>query len=305
VAEGLIVTTLADMIEETRGHLLSGARDELNRLSAAITTTGATTATLDFAVGGIARGAVLGIDLEQVYVWAASGTTISSMQRGYGGSTAATHLISSLVYVNPRFSAFRIFQAINEELASYSSPSAGLFRVRTVDLTYSAARSGYDLTAVTDLIDVLGVTATGYTAGEIAEIEHWRVARSQVTTDFASGTALELFEGGYPGRNLRVAYAAPYTALAALGDDVAAVAGLHAQAHDIVPLGAAARLLAATEGRRATMDRQPEPRAAVDVPPGTARQAAGALLSLRDRRLKEESARLRAAWPRRVRRGVA
>lgn len=299
------MTTLADLVEETRGLLLGGARDEVNRLAAAIVSTSATSTTLDFSVGSIARGALLGIDLEQVYVWAASGTTISNMQRGYGGSTAATHVISSLVYVNPRFSSFRIFQAINEELASYSSPSSGLFRVLTKDLTYSPARQGYDLTSVTDLIDVLGVTATGYVAGEIAEIEHWRVARQQVVGDFPSGLALELFEGGYPGRNLRVAYSAPYTGLSALTDDVAAIAGLHAQAHDIVPLGAAARLLAATEARRATMDRQPEPRAAADVPPGTARQAAGALLSLRNQRLKEESARLRAAWPRRVRRGVA
>lgn len=297
------MTTAADLIEETRSLLLSGIKDELNRLTTTVNTS-ATAIVVDFALAGIARGATIVIDLEAMYVWSATGST-ATVQRAFAGTTAAAHTSGALIYVSPKWGSFRILQSLNEELASYSSPSIGLFRVRTVDLTYSAARSGYDLTSVTDLIDVLGVTATGYIAGEIDEITHYRVARNQVTGDFASGLALELYEGGNPGKTVRVAYSAPYTALSALTDDVATVGGLHAQAHDIVPLGAAARLLAATESRRVTMDRQPEPRVAADVSVGAARQAAGGLLALRDRRLKEEASRLRASWPRRVRRGVA
>ena len=36
-----------------------------------------------------------------------------------------------------------------------SSPSNGLYRVATVDLTYNAAVEGYDLTGVTDVLAVL------------------------------------------------------------------------------------------------------------------------------------------------------
>lgn len=298
------MTTTADMIEEVRTHVGGEAREEMNRLAAAITTTSVATLTIEFAAGSIARGAVLAIDLELMYVWSISGTTVT-VQRGYRGSTAATHLISTLIYVNPRVPAFRALQVLNEELAALSAPGTGLFRVRTVDLTYNPARSGYDLTSVTDVQDVLALEATGYVAGDLDEITRYRLVRNAVTTDFASGFALELFEPGYPGKTIRVTYATSYTALAALADDVAAVSFLHAQAHDIPPLGAAARLLAGRESRRTGLDMQPEPRQAADVPPGAARQAAGALLQLRDRRVKEEAARLARMYPHRVRRGVA
>lgn len=289
-------TLARDLIQETRAHLLSGARPEFNYLNGAIADTTTTTVTLALAMGGIQRGAVLSVDLELMYVFSVS-AQVATVARGWLGSTATAHATAALVEVNPRHSDFGILRAINAELVSFSSPSNGLFRVRTVDLTYQAARSGYDLTSATDLIGVLTVEAKGSHPGDRHRLRSWRLIRDADTADFASGLALYLYDGGAPGRTIEVAYKAPFVALTALADDVQAVSFLPAAANDIPPLGAAARLVATREVRRGFMDAAPEPRVASDVPPGTNRNAATTLLALRNQRLKEESARLHSAYP--------
>ena len=135
------MATAADLIEETRALLESGTRPELNRLNGALTDD-ATTATLEFDMGSIQTGAVLAVDLELIYVWSISGQ-VATVQRGYLGTTPAVHDDDSLVYVNPRWSAFTILRAINAELDSYSSPKWGLYRMRTADVTYSSGRIRY------------------------------------------------------------------------------------------------------------------------------------------------------------------
>jgi hypothetical protein len=290
-----MATLASDLVEETRSHLFSGARPELNKCNEVLDAT-ETDVDLLYAAGGIQRGAVLSIDLELMYVWAISGS-VATVQRGYMGSVAATHSTGVLIEVNPRFSNFAIFRALNEEIASFSSPVNGLYQVKTVDLTYSAGRAGYDLTSVTDLIDILEVRWKGYTTGDWPLIRSWTVTRDMATSEFASTKALLLYEGVGPGRTVRVRYKAPFAPLTALTSDVQTVSFLPATANDIPPLGAAARLVATREVKRAFTESQPEPRAAADVPPGANRNAAGGLLALRNQRLREESARLHQSWP--------
>jgi hypothetical protein len=290
-----MATLASDLVEATRAHLDSGSRPELNRLNGSLTTS-ATTVTLEFAMGSVVAGAVLSIDLELMYVWSVSGS-VATVQRAFNGTVAATHADDALIYVNPRWSAFTILRAINAELASYSSPKWGLFQMKTVDLTYSAATVGYDLTAVTDLIDVYELRWKGYTTGDWPLIRRWSVARNMATSEFASGLALLLDEGAGPGKTIRVRYKAPFTEMTALANDVQTFAGFPATANDIPPLGAAARLTASREIKRAATDSQPESRTAAEVPPGTNRSAAGTLLQIRDARLREESARLNQRYP--------
>jgi hypothetical protein len=290
-----MATLASDLVEETRSHLFSGARPELNKLNEVLD---ASETDVDFlyAAGSIVRGAVLSIDLELMLVWAVTGST-ATVQRGYAGTTAATHATGTIIEVNPRFSNFAIFRALNEEIASFSSPVNGLYQVKTVDLTYSAARAGYDLAAVTDLLGILEVRWKGYTTGDWPLVRNWTVARDMATSEFASGKALLLYEGIGPGRTVRIRYKAPFAPLVALTSDVQTVSFLPATANDIPPLGAAARLVAPREVKRAFTESQPEPRAAADVPPGANRNAAGGLLALRNQRLREESARLHQSYP--------
>jgi hypothetical protein len=289
------VTTTSDLIQETRRHLQSGARDEMNKLTSDPGT--GTTLAFDFALGGIAAGAVLAVELELIYVWSVTGSQ-ATVQRGYLGSAAVAHGAGTLVYVNPKFSDFSIFRALSEEIQAYSSPAHGLWRMRTVDLTYNSSTAGYDLTSVADLLDVYRLRWKGYTTGDWPEIRSWTVARNMATSEFASGQALLLYDDAGPGRTIRVLYKAKYGALSAtLASDVETATGLHGEAHDIPPLGAAARLVAPREVKRAFTESQPESRAAADVPPGANRGAAQILLGLRNQRLQEESARLHQAYP--------
>lgn len=289
------MTITADLIQETRTHLQASMRDELNRLNGSMTNS-TTSAVVEFAQGGIQRGSILGVELEVMYVWSFN-TQTATVQRGFMGSTAATHADDTLVYVNPRWTDFQILRALNAELASYSSPRNGLYRVRTVDLTYSSSAQEYDLTSVTDLVSVLGVTSSMPGVTDWYPVSSWSLSRDLPTTTFPSGKALSIYTPVTPGRMVRVVYGAPFVSLATLADDVAAVSFLPATAHDIPPLGAAARLLAGREAARAQIDAQPESRKAEEVQAGANRGAAGGLLALRDMRLREEAARLRVAYP--------
>jgi hypothetical protein len=140
------MTTAADWIEETKQHLLSGDRENLNRLGVAISSTSATTFTYEFSQGGIVEGAVVEVDLEQMYVWSVNtGTKVATVQRGYNGTTAATHLIGALVRVNPRFTNFGILRALNQELVDLSSPAVGMYRVTAEEVSVSPGTVGYNL----------------------------------------------------------------------------------------------------------------------------------------------------------------
>jgi hypothetical protein len=291
-----MATLASDLIEATRSHLDSGSRPELNRLTTTMNTS-VTSVVCDFALGSIVAGSSIVIGLETMYVWSSTGST-ATVQRAMGGTVAAAHTAGDLIYVNPRWSAFTILRALNAELTALSSPINGLYRMRTVDLTYSAGQSGYDLTAVTDLLDVYDVRYSDLGGfKDWPRIRNWGLARNQSTTDFASGLALHFYDPAAPGRTVRVQYKAPFAELTALSSDVQTTAGLPASANDIPPLGAVVQLVAPREVKRAFTDSQPESRTAAEVPPGASRAAAAGLLALRQTRIKEEAARLSAAYP--------
>lgn len=139
------MTTAAQCVERVRRDwLLTGHRESRNRLDGAVDAS-QTTVTLEYEAKGAAVGARLSLDYEECGVWAVSGKTLT-VQRGDDGTTAATHADNLVVLVNSEFSPARVLQAVNDELAAL--PSAGLFRMRSLDLTYDPARMGYDLTGL-------------------------------------------------------------------------------------------------------------------------------------------------------------
>lgn len=290
------MATAADVIHAARRWLQSSGRPEYNRLTAAETASDVSIQ-FDFALGSISPGAVLGVDLEEVLVWSVA-TPSATVQRGWNGSTAATHSLGVVVEVNPLFSSWRIFSEVNAELNSLSPQ---IYQVKTATIT-ATANSSYNL--ATDVLDVLTVQYNDYTGADWPQLTRWALLTNQDTAIFASGKALRLYEMPAPGRTIRVTYAAPLGTLVALADVVETVSGLPASAIDIPAIGAAARLLSSREARRSQVDAQPEPRQAQDVPPGSARSAAAQLFALRDRRIKEESSKLSRLYPSRIRRAV-
>jgi hypothetical protein len=293
------VTTCQDLIEEARRYLMSTVRDQLNVLTTTVGTSD-TTWTLTYDVSGITAGDYLSIGLEVVYVWSVNtANTQVTVQRAMRGSTAAAHTSGALITVNPRFSDFAIFNALNSDLDDLS-PS--LFKTNEVTVTYNPAVRGYDLTGVTaTVLEILRVRHD--TPGpwkDWPEIHRFQLKRDQPTADFPSGYTLALYEAGWPGLDVRVTYSSPFTHFTAATDD-ATTTGMSATMFDIPALGAGARLSAVQEVARNFTQAQADPRRATEVPPNAQLAGSTALTRLRAQRIQSEVLELRRLYPYRVR----
>lgn len=289
------MTTFAEVIERTRRRLLTNMRPALNVLASAINSTDTGLSfTYDFRGGD---GSRLSIDLEDMHVVAGASSTSATVIRGMDGSVAAAHVEDSLIRINPPWTNFEIANAINEELDSLSG--ANLFRIRTVELSYVAATQGYNL--ATD--DFLSVWRVRYRVPgpdldwPIIDPRNYRIDSAAETDDFASGRAIILHSGGHPGQQVRVSYRASFDRLANMADDVEAVSGLHSQAHHLLDLGAAIRLMSGEDVKRALSIAQANPRRADEVPPSTGARAIESLARQYERDLNREVLRLQRLYP--------
>lgn len=294
------MTLCSDLIQRTRHHLNSGMFEQQNLLASSITNS-TNSLTFTYELGPIQEGAVLAVGLELMLVWevtSSTGKTVS-VQRGYAGSTAVSHTTTELVSVNPRFSDFHILQALNDDLASLSAH--GLYQVKALTFTFDGTARTYNLAS--DVIEVLEVRYDANTSqNQWPLIDDYQVLHSMPTAEFASGKAIRLDGHAEQQRDVRVRYKAPFTALATAADDVLTVTGLHAEAHDLPPLGAAIMLSNTREVRRTDTFAQGDTRRANEVPPGMVQAASTKLERHRQFRIAQEHGRLYAQWPLRRRR---
>ena len=291
------MTTFHEVIERTRRRLMTTQREALSSLSSAVVA--ADTAWPLTTSPRFAENARLSCDLEDVYV-SGIGPSGANVLRGQYGSTAADHAEGATVHVNPSWSNWDIAQAVNDELADLSSPSNGLFRIRSVDFDYLAPTQGYTLSGVQDFLDVWRVrynTPGPSNDWPIVPRGQWRTDQAADTTDFADGVQIVLREGGYPGHKVRVSYRATFDPLTGIGDDITTVSGLHVEAHDILSLGAACRLLGGLGAQRALTTTQPDPRRSAETQSRDAAIALGPLLEQREMRVRAEAARLSRKYP--------
>lgn len=293
-------TTLADVIHRTRRELLTGRREERNRLTNTISA-GAASFDVDLPLGSLKGGARAAIDLEQFYAWSADGTTVV-VEPADAGSVAANHLAGATVWVNSRQSDFDILNAVNDTLRELSSPGSGLFRVGTVDLAYDSNVLGYDLTDVTNINGVLDVyypEPSEQNRWVRVPSRAWRFQRMADLTAFPSGFGLTFFGGmnAAAGATIRVSYKTSYALLADYTDNVESVAGLHCEAHDLLHIGAAIRLSDSRELERVQTQSQGEARRATEVPAGSVNAAPVGLLRRWQMRVSSESSRLARQYP--------
>lgn len=293
------MTTFSQVIERTRRRLMTVQREPINTLAGPVTA-GDATFTFNADIRFV-ENSRLSVGLEDVYVTGvATGGGSATVVRGVYGSVAASHSAGDQVLINPAWSNWDVAQAVNDEIADLSSPVNGLFRVRSVEFDFQPQTSGYALTGLSDFIDVWRVRFNEPGPEDDWKPIHpsmWRIDNAADTTDFASGQQIVLKAGGSPGQKVRVSYRAAYDQLTSPSDDVTSVAGLHDQAHDILSIGAAIRLLSGLEAQRALTTSQPDPRRAEEVPPRTAAAALVPLLEQRKERILAERERLAAQFP--------
>lgn len=291
-------TSCQDLIEATKRHLYTGGREERNKLAADLNSSDVTLS-VTYGLGGIQAGSKISVDLEDMHVWAAAATNTVTVKRADFGSSAASHTTGAVVTVNPKFSDFDIFRALNETLRDLSSPQSGLFQVKTTNLTYQAAIQGYDLTSVGS--DFIGIHQVRWKVTDPSlrwpRIKHFSVLRNMPTTDFASSLALVVYESAVPGRTVNVSYKASFGLFSTAADNVLATTGLPSTAHDILPIGAAIRLTLGREIKRNFTEAQSDTRRAAEVPAGANLNAMRQLQAQYAERVAAESARLLAEYP--------
>lgn len=316
---GTSIVTLNDLYITTYRRALSSMREETDQLGASVGV-GATSLSLATgnSLGSIQPGTILQVDWELYYVVSAPTPGAITVVPGYYDSTSTAHSAGALIIVNPRFPAVDIVEAINQDLDDLSSPQNGLFQVFEITLTYNPVIVGYDMTDVNtgvpvqpeNLIDLLQVRVHEYGPAEIwptIPLHAVKFDRTADTSVFPSGMSLKLLRPGYPGMPIRVAYKAPYNISVVNGvqtyvpltnptDNVQSVSGLHPQAFDILPMGAACRLMETREFKRSFTEAQPQPRISTEVPVGASLEAMKQVMLHRQQRIQAERARLERMW---------
>lgn len=285
----------SDVVEDAIRQFLSGARENMNRLSSNVGAN-ATTLEFDFDINDIAEASYIEIDTEVYRVWGVDRTTNSvTVQPAMIGSTSSTHTAGALAYINPRVFRHAAMRALNDELAALSSPANGLYAVGTYEFQSEATVYDYPLPSFT-IIDGLRVEIKA-----IDSIEHWHklllwdVRPASDTTDFTSGYSL-FIPDPMPNRTVQFVYSYEFSPLSALTDDIENVSGLPATAQDILPLGIILRLGSIREIKRNFTESQGDTRLATEVPPQAVQNSFSAVRALRQQRIDEEAARLIRQW---------
>lgn len=289
------MTTAATVIDRTLRQLLSGTVEPRNKLASTINAS-VTSLVTTYALEGLRQSQTFEIDSELFYIWEAdNGTKTLTVERGYAGTTPASHTADALIKVQPRFPRAQLLEAINDELADLSSPVNGLFAIKTVDIDYNGSDTMIDFNGVTDVIDLLSVSVR-YLTDDYPVARKVRLVRDVPTDDFPSGLALRFDQGVFPGR-LRIVYKAPYTAVANETTNLVSTSGVQQSVIDLLVLGCQIRLMAPREIKRNFTESQGDTRRSEEVPAGAVSGSITNLMRMRRDRIIAESARLKRAYP--------
>ena len=298
-------SSVQTLLNQTLAYLNGRTRPVRNKLNGAIGQTD-TTLTLTFDPKLVATNSILSIGLEVMHVWDVQGRVVT-VERGMDGSAPQVHDDKSIIQVDPEYTAWSIFDALNAELLAL--PSRGIWQIKNVDLTLVDGTVGYDLAP--DVIKVLDVSWQDPADGSRwTQLQEWELVRNLDTGLFPSGTALMVPAqwdtwwrrnrlGSFPGRlpnTLRVRYASPLSTLSTPFDDVAGT-GIPGTAVDILPLGAAIRVGPGRAVQRVQVGAQPDPRDAQMVRVQDVLNAWAALRQDHERRIVEEANRLSRQFP--------
>jgi hypothetical protein len=293
------VTTVATVLNRASRQLLAGVVEERNKLAASLDSS-ATSITTLYDIGGLRAGSVFEVDSELMYVWDSNASAKSlTVERGFAGTTAASHSNGAIMTLNPRFPRAQMLDAVNADLDDLSSTANGLFRVVTTDLSYNGSDRQINITSSGTIIELLDVRLR-YLADDYPVIRSARLQTGLPTTDFASGNTLVLDEPVMAG-TLRVRYKAPFVRATSETSDLTTDCFLPATCDDIVEMGVMLRMMAGREIKRNFTETQSETRRPDEVPPGAVTQSVANIQRLRRERVIAEAGRLKAQYPIRFR----
>lgn len=287
------MTTFDQLVRKVRQNLLGYAmsQESVSELSIAMGA-GDTTFTCDTeTITNLSRGLVE-IDDELILVKAYDATSgvVSVMGltngRGYEGTTAASHLVNSLVTSSPAFPKVRIKEAINETIRCLY-PDLVVFA--STEITKLAPVIEYELPSETE--GVWYVTGQLIGPSKVAQpLPNWRYNPEARISNFPSGKSIQLFDYVTAGQAMKVVYSKAPTTLVN-GADELTTTGYPERYADLVTYGACKRLIPGLEAARLQLQSVETTERAPLVPPQSAAKAASLYASLYAERLQEERAR--------------
>jgi len=289
------MSTAGALLNRVTRQLLSGTVEERNKLASSINDS-VTSLTTTYELGGFRAGTIIEVDAELMYIWeVSSGTKTLVVERGYMGTTAASHSSAAIVTLNPRFAKQSMLDALNADIDDLSSPANGLFHVVVADVTYNGADRQTDLTGASDVLDLIDVRLR-YTADDYPIIHQTRLQRDLPTSDFPSGYAIVFDEDCMAG-TLRVRYKTPFVRAASVSSDIQSVCKVPVEMEDILEMGVIIRMVGPREIKRNFTEAQGDTRRGEEVPPGAVLGSMANVMRLRRDRIIAEKAKLARQYP--------
>jgi hypothetical protein len=289
------MSTAAALLDRVQRQLLSGTVEQRNKLAVAVDAS-ETSFVTTYDVGGLRPGTVFEVDSELCYIWEVNqGTKTLTVERGYSGTTPATHSIDSTIVINPRFPKAQMFDALNQDIDDLASPVHGLFAVVSIDLPYNGSDRQIDITGATNVIDLIEVRLR-YLSDDYPIIRGTRLQRNLPTTDFPSGYSI-VFDDDIMAGTLRVTYKSGFSRVSSLTDDIQSVAKVPTTMEDILEMGVIMRILSSREVKRSFLEGQGDTRRPDEVPVGAMRDSFANVLRLRRDRIIAEKAKLVRQYP--------
>ena len=292
------MTTAGNLVDRVIQQTLAGTVEERNKIASSIDAS-TTTVVTTYGLASLREQTVFELGSELLYIWDSNTSTKTlTVERGFGGTTAASHSSGDTITVSPKFPRKMVLDALNDELADLSSPMNGLFQMKTVDISYNGSDRMINLTGITSLIDVYDVRWR-YLNDDYPVVRRYRLMRDMPTADFSTGFALA-FDEPILASSVRVLYKDAYTPFSTEASTLDST-GAESNLADLLVMGAQIRLLAGREVKRNFIESQGDTRRADEVPAGAMNASVTNLLRLRRDRIQAEAARLNRQYPTRIR----
>lgn len=239
----MTITTLGDAASAALTMLTREQRTEVNTLDGQISSTSATSLTLDDLDSIISPGELIAVDDEVMYVRRYdTATGQMTVYRGQLGSTAATHADGAVVLVAPRFTPF---EALNEVIAEVSDIGDRLFAVSTATPSFTAGAELVDLDSAAhdQVYRIISMkVSTSMTRRPWADSK-FRLLRDMPTGDYPSGFAVDMLGSQRIAGTARITYAHSLDTSSLARATTLAAIGIPDYAADVLTFGACYRLL--------------------------------------------------------------
>lgn len=301
-------TSVRNVVESIRRQLNSTYRYEVVQLGAAMLATDTVLTINSDPTANLRPGSLLSVSAELMRVTAVDpGPREIHVIREWGNSQEATaHADGTEAWVNPRFTAIDILDAMYDELASWDPD---LFRVEDDVFPVTWSQPVVELPAGwSDAIGVVTVRRQAQAQFQSTHRENaWPEVRFRVQrgvnlpTAVTSGIVIRLIDEVAAGQ-VHVTVAVPFDLDELdIDSDMVTDVGLERSMLDLLKIGVRYRLIGDNEAGRTARTAQDEPRRAEETPPGAASDESNRLYAMYIRRKNTEIMKLRGRYP--VRRG--